>query len=104
MFLRSRLMKRIERRVRSTPDIDGVIIIFGQNHYDNLKRLIETSGIFIFDEEHSDRGVGDNAAAAPVPVPVPAAPLASNAPSKSRSGCTVVGGKYRTRKNRKSRR
>jgi hypothetical protein len=48
------IIQRIVTRLNENPDVDLVIIIFGQAHFDNLKRLIESNSLFRF----SDRSDG----------------------------------------------
>ena len=48
------IIQRIVTRVNGNPDVDLVIIIFGQVHFDNLRRLIESNVLFRF----SDRSDG----------------------------------------------
>jgi hypothetical protein len=48
------IIQRIVTRVNENPEVDLVIIVFGQAHFDNLKRLIELNPLFRF----SDRSNG----------------------------------------------
>jgi hypothetical protein len=48
------IIQRIVTRVNENPEVDLVIIIFGQAHFANLRRLIESNALFRF----SDRSNG----------------------------------------------
>lgn len=47
------IIRKVEERVRTEPDVEIVIIIFGALHYRNLKLLIKRSDILNFNEHQS---------------------------------------------------
>lgn len=45
------IIRRITDRVNGNPDVDLVIIIFGQAHFANLRRLIVSNPLFLFSDK-----------------------------------------------------
>ena len=48
-----KIIKRVEDRIKTEPSIKIVVIIFGQKHFENLKKLIQESRYLKFDSTNS---------------------------------------------------